>query len=189
MNRRNFIQLTGALSFLSLPAVPKPQPGATGYNDTNESYMPPSLDENSDVIVAHGGMNKQGHQYPVTAWESFSQLIKSKCCFVTFLPGDGIPTGPSVNLEHICARITSLRVVPDEKYGYVVAARVRIIETPEGIRLLSILDGMGMKDKFFVVPSGMGTLQEGIVQDDYQGSCFFLTTDPSFEVASPLRLT
>lgn len=125
--------------------------------------------EFKDYLVAHSGLNLNGHNYPIETWNSDLVVGKFIINGLNLYPNDAI------NLDQICGVVTKFRVDESLK-DYIVLIDFKLF------------NGTVLKQETqYIVPQGFGLLENGVVRK-YTLQCFCIVGNRSFELATPLRI-
>jgi hypothetical protein len=172
MNRRNFLLLTGA--GIAATAVASATPG------TVTAALRPKTAPTLDITFATGRKNSNGHIYTRDAWESAVERAKEGKLFLTLPNNSG-----ELRLDQVCGIVQSVEIVPDPEYGYRATARVKALSTPAGALLKKMCEA---RTNLYMASSGIGGLNDNETVHSYSISHFFITDDPAFVAATPIRL-
>lgn len=173
MNRRQFLSFSGALSIAALtPAVLQAKPTIPSKVST---YTP-------DVVFATGLESANNHIYGSDAWENAVQRVAQRRILVQFV--DEATSG--LNLTHVCAVITDMQIIPDDKLIYRATARIRALKTSSGVKLELLAKS---RTDMYLSPVGFGLVDRYHNVTNYELSYFSITTNPAFEHATPIVLS
>lgn len=121
--------------------------------------------------------NKNGRIYPRAVMsKAIKQYNEEFTSRKRSLGELGHPENPAVNLERVSHIVTSLKLVGDKIHG-----KAKVIDTPYGDIAKNLLnDGITLG----VSLRGVGSVVNGVVQDDYKLLAIDLVQDPSVSTAT-----
>ena len=155
MNRRNFIAGLG-LGIISISSL-------KSYGEVNDNWIP---------IMIADTENENGRIYPLTVVtnirDQVQRLIDKKLCFAS-LCSDVETLTEIVNLNSVAGLIEGVKLENGTLY-----VKWSLLKTPCGETVKNYGQNL------YMVSSGMGEMNNGIVCDNYEFIQFIISTDSSW---------